>query len=62
MKKNFKSQAKKLLNIMPPQFTSRLEFGRQFFERFNERPVEYSYVFKWLQQKSTNLATNELNS
>ena len=59
MKKIFKSQVKKLLNIMPSQFISRLEFSRQSFERFNERPVEYSYVFKWLQQNDGKIVDQE---
>lgn len=33
-----------------PRWLCRREFGRQHFSRFNERPVEYAFVFRQLAQ------------
>jgi len=47
MLKNFKSQIKTLLNLYP-SWRCKLEYEHQTFTRFNERPVEYSFVFRKL--------------
>lgn len=47
MLKNLKSHIKFLLNLYPSR-TCKLEYERQTFNRFNERPVEYSFVFRKL--------------
>lgn len=44
----FKSKLLMLLNIMPARLICRLEFKRQTFKRFNERPVELDFVFRHL--------------
>jgi len=46
MKSFFIGKLLALLNIMPARFICRLEFKRQAFKRFNERPVELSFIFK----------------
>ena len=45
-----KSKVKKLLNFMVTQLICKLEFNRQSFIGFNERPVEFSFVFRWLKK------------
>lgn len=47
MLKTAKSIVKKLLNVYPP-WICRLEFKLQTFTRFNERPIEFSFVFRKL--------------
>jgi len=49
MKVFIKNQIKKILNFLPPQLICRLEFRSQSFSKFNERPVEYGFVFTCLQ-------------
>lgn len=39
------SQAKVLLNLLPAKYICGVEFKRQKVTRFNERPVEYAFVF-----------------
>jgi SAM-dependent methyltransferase len=41
---------KKFLNYMPPRLICKLEFERQSFTNFNERPVEFAFVFAQLSQ------------
>ena len=43
------SPLRKLVSIMPPQLICKLEFSRQSFEGFNERPVEFGFVFRCIQ-------------
>lgn len=45
MRKTIKSLVKKVLNMYPARVCRR-EFQLQEFIRFNERPVEYSFVFR----------------
>lgn len=45
MAKNLKSHLKRLLEF-PIQWICRWEYQHQRFTRFNERPIEYSFVFR----------------
>jgi 2-polyprenyl-3-methyl-5-hydroxy-6-metoxy-1,4-benzoquinol methylase len=46
----FKSLGRKMINSMPAQLICRLEFKRQSFVGFNERPVEFGFVFRRLHE------------
>ncbi|NLH44832.1 MAG: class I SAM-dependent methyltransferase [Acholeplasmataceae bacterium] len=45
----YKNQFKRILNLLPPQFICWLEFNRQSLTHFNERAIEYAFVFRCLQ-------------
>lgn len=47
MLKFAKQAVKKILNLYPP-WICRLEFECQAFTQFNERPIEFSFVFRKL--------------
>lgn len=47
MMRIIKTQIKKLLNLTP-QWVCNREFKQQSFTRFNERPVEFGFVFRQL--------------
>lgn len=49
MLKKIKSIAKNMLNRYP-QWISKREFESQVFTRFNERPIEFGFVFRKLQE------------
>lgn len=49
MLKIIKDQIKNILNL-PSRWICKYEFERQSFTRFNERCIEYSFVFKHLSQ------------
>lgn len=46
----FRNKAKIVLNILPVRFICKREFKKQTFVRFNERPVEFGFVFKNFQR------------
>ena len=46
MKKYIKIAINTILRLLPVGITCRLEFNRQKFIGFNERPLEFSFVFK----------------
>lgn len=46
MKKRLKVLINVMLNILPARIICKLEFNRQNFVGFNERPLEFSFVFK----------------
>jgi 2-polyprenyl-3-methyl-5-hydroxy-6-metoxy-1,4-benzoquinol methylase len=45
-----KDKVKNLLKYMPAQWLCRLEYKRQYFSAFNERPVEFCFVFRQLER------------
>ena len=47
MKKITKKTIKKIINIYP-QWRNKKEFQTQSFNKFNERPVEYAFVFRMI--------------
>jgi len=49
MQEIFKTPIKSALNFCP-RWVCRREFKRQTFIRFNERPVEFGFVFRKLAQ------------
>lgn len=45
-----KTLIKKSINFLPARLICKLEFNKQAFRQFNERPMEFSYVFKFIGQ------------
>ena len=48
MKKLLQKTIVRLTNLLPAKLKSKLEYKRQTFIGLNERPIEYSFVFKWI--------------
>jgi SAM-dependent methyltransferase len=44
----FKNHLKKIINVLPPKIACKLEFKRQKFDGYNERAIEFGFVFKSL--------------